>query len=83
MVDIYQYEKKKEEQTIIKADTGKRKKEQYIENLRESDAVNDFFAIKLKKPQRPYKRGMFFEFLAADKTGRLALSSGAGTTKTV
>ena len=82
MADIYQYEKKKEEQTIIKTDTGKRKKEQYIENLREGDAINDFFAVKLKKAQRPYKRGMFFEFIATDKTGEISIKYWEGTTKT-
>jgi 3'-5' exoribonuclease len=81
MVDIYQYDKKKEEQTIIKTDTGKRKKEQYIENLREGDAVNDFFAVKLKKAQRPYKRGMFFEFLASDKTGEISVKYWGGDNK--
>jgi len=78
MTDIYQYEKKKDEQTIIKTDTGKRKKEQYIENLREGDAVNDFFAVKLKKTQRPYKRGMFFEFVASDKTGEISVKYWGG-----
>ena len=48
MSDIRQYDKKKE-QTLIKADTGKRKKEQYIEHLREGDAVSDLFAVKIKK----------------------------------
>ncbi len=81
MVDIYQYDKKKDEQTLIKTDTGKRKKEQYIENLREGDAVNDFFAVKLKKAQRPYKRGMFFEFLAADKTGEISVKYWGGDNK--
>jgi len=81
MVDIYQYDKKKEEQTIIKTDTGKRKKEQYIENLREGDAVNDFFAVKLKKAQRPYKRGMFFEFIATDKTGEISVKYWGGENK--
>lgn len=81
MADIYQYEKKKEEQTIIKTDTGKRKKEQYIENLREGDAVNDFFAVKLKKAQRPYKRGMFFEFIATDKTGEISIKYWGGDNK--
>lgn len=81
MADIYQYEKKKEEQTIIKTDTGKRKKEQYIENLREGDAVNDFFAVKIKKAQRPYKRGMFFEFLATDKTGEISVKYWGGDNK--
>lgn len=81
MADIYQYEKKKEEQTIIKTDTGKRKKEQYTENLREGDAVNDFFAVKLKKAQRPYKRGIFFEFLAVDKTGEISVKYWGGDNK--
>jgi 3'-5' exoribonuclease len=81
MVDIYQYDKKREEQTIIKTDTGKRKKEQYIENLREGDAVNDFFAVKLKKAQRPYKRGMFFEFVATDKTGEISVKCWGGENK--
>jgi 3'-5' exoribonuclease len=81
MVDIYQYEKKKEEQTIIKTDTGKRKKEQYIENLRDGDAINDFFAVKLKKAQRVYKRGMFFEFLATDKTGEISVKYWGGENK--
>ncbi len=81
MVDIYQYNKKKDEQTIIKTDTGRRKKEQYIENLREGDAVNDFFAVKIKKAQRPYKRGMFFEFLATDKTGEVSVKYWGGDNK--
>jgi 3'-5' exoribonuclease len=81
MTDIYQYEKKKEEQTIIKTDTGKRKKEQYIENLREGDAVNDFFAVKIKKAQRPYKRGVFFEFVATDKTGEISVKFWGGDNK--
>ncbi|MBN2600324.1 MAG: HD domain-containing protein [Candidatus Thermoplasmatota archaeon] len=81
MTDIYQYEKKKDEQTIIKTDTGKRKKEQYIENLRDGDAVNDFFAVKIKKAQRPYKRGMFFEFIATDKTGEISVKYWGGDNK--
>lgn len=81
MTDIYQYEKKKDEQTIIKTDTGKRKKEQYIENLREGDVVNDFFAVKIKKAQRPYKRGIFFEFVATDKTGELSVKFWGGDNK--
>jgi hypothetical protein len=47
MVDIYQYDKKKEEQTIIKTDTGKRKKD----TLKPEKATHQrFFAVKLKKP---------------------------------
>jgi len=81
MADIYQYEKKKDEQMTIKPDTGQRKKEQYVENLREGDAINDFFAVKIKKPMRNYKRGVFFEFLASDKTGALAVKFWGGENK--
>ena len=34
MTDIYHYDKKKDEQTLIETDTGKRSKEKFIENLR-------------------------------------------------
>ena len=81
MADIHNYEKKKEEQTIIKADTGRRKKEQFIENLREGDVVSDFFAVKIKKPQRPYKRGVFFELVATDKTGEISVKFWGGENK--
>ncbi|HER45196.1 MAG TPA: HD domain-containing protein, partial [Thermoplasmatales archaeon] len=52
-----------------------------IENLREGDGVNDFFAVKLKKAQRPYKRGMFFEFIATDKTGEISIKYWGGDNK--
>ena len=48
MPDLYNYSKKKNEQSMIEADVGKRKKEQFIENLREGDVVNDLYAVKLK-----------------------------------
>ena len=81
MTDMFQYEKKRDEQMTIKPDTGQRKKEQYVEHLREGDAVNDFFAVKIKKPMRTYKRGVFFEFLASDKTGALAVKYWGGENK--
>lgn len=81
MTDSVQYEKKRDEQMTIKPDTGKRKKEQYIENLREGDAVNDYFAVKTKKPLRSYKRGVFFEFLGSDKTGAIAIKFWGGENK--
>jgi 3'-5' exoribonuclease len=81
MADIYHYEKKHDEQTMIKTDTGKRKKEQYIENLREGDVVNDFFAVKLKNPPRPYKKGTWFDFVALDKTGEIGVKFWGGENK--
>ncbi len=80
MTDIYQYDKKNE-QNLIKADSVKRKKEQYIENLREGDAVGDFFAVKSKRPLRPYKRGTFFELIAGDKTGDISIKYWGGDNK--
>jgi len=81
MTDIYQYDKKKEEQTLIDTDTGKRSKEQYIENLREGDVVNDFFAVKIKNPPRSYKRGTWFDFIATDKTGEISVKYWGGENK--
>jgi 3'-5' exoribonuclease len=80
MTDIYQFGKKKE-QTMIKTDIGKRKKEQFVENLREGDEVNDFFAVKLKTPIKPYKRGNWFTFIASDKTGEISVKFWGGDNK--
>ena len=80
MADIYQYDKKSE-QAMIDTDSGKRHKERYIENLREGDIVNDFFAVKIKKPQRTYRRGVFFEFIGTDKTGEISIKYWGGDNK--
>ena len=81
MSDLYNYSKKQEEQTMIKTDTGKRKKEQFIENLREGDVVNDFFAVKVKNAPRSYKRGTWFSFIATDKTGEIGVKFWGGENK--
>jgi len=78
MTDIYHYDKKKEGQTLIKTDTGKRKKEQFIEHLKEGDVVTDFFAVKMKNAPRSYKRGTWFDFLATDKTGEISVKYWGG-----
>ncbi len=80
MADIYHFDKKNE-QTMIKTDIGKRKKEQFIENLREGDEVNDFFAVKIKNPLKPYKRGTWFSFIASDKTGEISVKFWGGENK--
>ncbi|UCD13224.1 MAG: HD domain-containing protein [Thermoplasmatales archaeon] len=80
MADMYHYEKKRE-QTMIETNSGKRKKEQFIENLREGDAVNDFFAVKIKNPLRSYKRGTWFSFIASDKTGEISVKFWGGENK--
>ena len=81
MTDTYSYDKKQDEQTMIKTDTGKRKKEQFIENLREGDVVNDFFAVKIKNPPRAYKRGTWFGIIATDKTGDINVKFWGGDNK--
>ena len=81
MSDLYKYDGKKDEQTLIEADTGKRKKEQYIENLREGDVVNDIYAVKIKNPPRPYKRGTWFGLVATDKTGEINIKFWGGDNK--
>jgi len=81
MSDLYNYSKKKDEQTMIETDTGKRKKEQFVENLREGDVVNDLFAVKLKNAPRSYKRGTWFSLTVADKTGELDVKFWGGDNK--
>lgn len=81
MADILNYNKRKDEQTMIETDTGKRKKEQFIENLREGDIVNDFFAIKIKNPPRAYKRGTWFSLVVTDKTGDIDVKFWGGDNK--
>jgi 3'-5' exoribonuclease len=66
---------------MIQTDTGKRKKEQFIENLREGDIVNDFFAVKIKNAPRPYKRGHWFGLLVTDKTGEINVKYWGGDNK--
>ncbi len=79
MSDLYDYNKKKnDEQVMIKTDSGRRKKEQFIENLKEGDTVNDFFAVKIKSPPRPYKNGTWFNILTSDKTGEISVKFWGG-----
>ena len=80
MSDVYNYDKKNE-QTLIETDTKKKKKEQFIENLREGDAVNDFFAVKFKNPPRSYKKGTWFDIQASDKTGSIGIKYWGGENK--
>jgi 3'-5' exoribonuclease len=81
MADLYDYSKKKDDQTLIEADIGKRKKEQFIENLREGDSINDLFAVKLKNPPRAYKKGTWFGLTVTDKTGEINVKYWGGENK--
>ena len=53
---------------------GMIKKNQYIENLREGDAVNEIFAAKTKNPPRTYKKGTMFGVTVTDKTGEIKVN---------
>jgi len=79
-IDIFT-DKKKDEQTIIEADTGRRKKEQYVDSFKEGDAVNDLFAVARKNPPRPYKKGTWFDFVATDRTGSIIVKFWGGENK--
>jgi len=81
MSDLYKYDKKKDEQTMIETDTGKRKKGQYVENLREGDVVNDLYAVKIKNAPRSYKRGTWFSLVVSDKTGEIDVKFWGGDNK--
>ena len=81
MSELYKYDKKKDEQTMIETDMGKRIKEQYIENLREGDVVNDMYAVKIKNAPRAYKRGTWFSLVVTDKTGEIDVKFWGGDNK--
>jgi 3'-5' exoribonuclease len=81
MTDIYQYEKKTSEQVSIQADTGRKKKERFVEDLREGDVVNDIFAVKIKNAPRSYRKGTMFDFVVVDKTGEIAVKYWGGDKK--
>ena len=81
MIDIYNYEKKQEEQMMINTNIGKRKKEQYIENLKEGDVINDIFAVNIKNPPRGYRKGTMFGFVVSDKTGKINVRYWGGENK--
>ena len=81
MSDTYGFDKKQDGQTMIQTDIDKRKKEQYIENLREGDVVNDFFAVKIRYPPRSYKRGTWFSLIVTDKTGEMNVKFWGGDNK--
>ncbi|HDM66942.1 MAG TPA: HD domain-containing protein [Thermoplasmatales archaeon] len=78
MTELPGYEKRSGEQIMIKADTGKRRKENFISSLREGDIVNELFAVKRKDPLRGYRKGTMFSFIAADKTGEIEVKFWGG-----
>ncbi len=80
-MDLYDYSKGKDDQSLIETDIGKRKKEQFIESLREGDVVNDLFAVKLKNPPRAYKKGTWFGLTVTDKTGEINVKYWGGENK--
>lgn len=81
MADLFHYEKKAEEQTMIKTGGKKRKKIQYINELKEGETVNDLFSVKQKNAPRGYKKGTFFDIVLTDKTGEINVKFWGGDNK--
>jgi 3'-5' exoribonuclease len=83
--DIYSYGDQEGETTIANIDTTgrdtRKRKKQFIENLREGDVVNELFAVKMKSPPRPYKRGTWFVFVVTDRTGEINVKFWGGDNK--
>ncbi len=48
-----------------------RRKHQFVNKLKDGEQVNDFFAVKFKKPPKPYESGYYFEMRLSDKTGEI------------
>ncbi len=49
----------------------KRRKIQFISELKPGDIVNDMFAVKFKKPPKRYEAGYYFEIRLSDRTGEI------------
>lgn len=81
MADLFHYEKKADEQTMIKTGEKKRKKIQFINDLKEGETVNDLFSVKLKNAPRGYKKGTFFDIVLTDKTGEINVKFWGGDNK--
>lgn len=81
MADLFHYEKKADEQTMIKTGGKKRKKIQFIEELSEGETVNDLFSVKRKNAPRGYRKGTFFDLILTDKTGEINVKFWGGDNK--
>jgi 3'-5' exoribonuclease len=64
-------------------DKGKRRKRQFIADLKDGDIINDMFAVKFKKPPKPYERGYYFEIRASDRTGEVTVKYWGGDKESV
>lgn len=81
MSDLFHYEKKADEQTMINTGGKKRKKIQFISDFKEGETVNDLFSVKQKNAPRGYKKGTFFDLILIDKTGEIAVKFWGGENK--
>lgn len=81
MADLFHYEKKADEQTMIKTGGKKRRKIQFINELKEGETVNDLFSVKQKNAPRGYKKGTFFDIILTDKTGEITVKFWGGDNK--
>ncbi|MDG6218068.1 MAG: HD domain-containing protein [Candidatus Thermoplasmatota archaeon] len=81
MSDLFHYEKQADEQATINTGGKKRKKIQFIQDLKEGETVNDLFSVKRKNPPRGYRKGTFFDVVLADKTGEINVKYWGGDNK--
>jgi len=81
MTDLFHYEKQSDKQAMIKPGGKKRKKIQFIEELKEGETVNDLFSVKHKNAPRGYKKGTFFDLVLTDKTGQINVKFWGGDNK--
>ena len=53
-------------------------KKQFIAYLKDGEIVDDYFAVKFKKPPTSYQKGYWFEVRLSDKTGEITAKYWAG-----
>ncbi len=73
--------KKDMDQTQLPAGIERKRKKQFVKDIKVGDVVNDFFAVKRKSPPRPYKKGIWFDLVVGDKTGEIKAKFWGGTNK--
>ncbi len=81
MTDLFHYEKQADEQATIKTNGKKRKKIQFIGELKEGETINDLFSVKRKNAPRGYRKGTFFDVILTDKTGEINVKFWGGDNK--
>ncbi len=80
MEDMFGKDEEQEQSRFDSIDE-KKGKEQFVEQLREGNQVDDIFAVKRKSSPKSYKKGTWFEILVGDKTGDIKIKFWGGSNK--